>query len=220
MKLHRVVEFALLFAVAIHLPSNRANAQKDWTSASKPGDGSVFTFRGSKIGDPLEAKFQGYSVGYKDLKTPYCTGSGDEITCDEKELRSDPVAAKYNFPPHLQTPAIGDVQPLMIEYKYLRRSLYGFMVVFNTGATATMLTMLEGKYGKPNSQRIEMVHNRMGAAFDNIVAVWNTPHGPMTLQSRYGSIDNGLLELTDAKIAAMLDASKKASTTAKGKSAF
>ncbi|MBM3534146.1 MAG: hypothetical protein FJX60_14055 [Alphaproteobacteria bacterium] len=186
-------------AKAAAFPPGRALAGApivEWTSASRPGDASVFTFRSWRINDPLANGFSDYLVGHKRAGRAHCDVDSPRqfISCEDQSIiRRSAGGPKQAY--------LDDIAVDRLTYYFtLTRSLYGFSLVFPTLAFDRIEQELRSRYGPPHRTEADVIKNRAGARFDVKVATWDTPHGPMTLRSRHESIGSGTLQLFDAKV--------------------
>ena len=167
---------------------------KEWTSTSVPGDGSVFTFRSWRLGDPLDRAFGDYLIGQKRPGRPHCDVDVQRnlITCEDQSLlrrSSAGLAQSY----------VGDIAVDGLTYYFLLdRKLFGYSLNFPTPAFDSISAQLRNRYGAPHQEGNDIVRNRAGARFDAKFEIWNTPHGPMTLRSRHEAVNTGTLQLFDA----------------------
>jgi hypothetical protein len=171
-------------------PATRSVAvAKEWTSASKAGDGSVFTFRGSRIGEPIETLFPCHTRTDITGKANHCHPDseipGMKICYDLSDVSPSDMANRVR--------KIGDIQVSKFEHHYLDDKFVGFEIWIDTLRFAEMSRMLEAKYGKPTGREVGSVQNRLGATFSQITESWATPDGRLVLQSRWGSIDTARL---------------------------
>lgn len=170
--MHRTI----LVAAAL-LWSATAAAQQEWTSASKPGDGSVFTFRGYKMGDPLPSKLSSECFANKDL--PGMQSCSDNtlprLSGGMRDLQGIPV--KY------------------LSYTFFDGRFAGFMINLPSDRFSEMRRLLIARYGAPHDEENSSVQNRAGATFDQIVSIWKTPHGSMSLRKRTSNVTESWLSL-------------------------
>jgi len=174
---------------------------KDWTTSSKPGDGSVFHFRGSRIGDPIETMFPCHQRG--GLSPRGVNRCDNAVGVPGLRICQDFTGLPYGDSSAPMT--IGPMITHDVAYHYLDGKLVGFRVVFwmpgHDNSTLQALNwqklsgLLEGKYGKPTQTTTETVQNQLGANFTMEVAAWETPHGRMTLRSRSQRLDEAVLDL-------------------------
>lgn len=174
---------------------------KDWTSSSRPGDGSVFRFRGSRIGDPIEKMFPCHERS--DLSPRGVNRCGNAVGVPGLRICQDFTG----IPPGDRSAPmkIGPMITRNIAYHYLDGKLAGLHVVFwmpghsNSALQALnwqkLSGLFEAKYGKPAQASTEIVQNQLGANFTMEVAAWETPHGRMTLRSRSQQLDEAVLDL-------------------------
>jgi hypothetical protein len=182
---------------------------REWTSASTAGDGSVFTFRGSRIGESIDHKVNDFRSQYRDGPYGGCEQDKDVPslkTCDDKSFGD--LGAKK----------LGDIPLLITQYQYLDERLIGIWLSFHSRNFFEMRDILTGKYGPANDERIETINNRAGASFENIVSVWNTPHGPMQLEQRFGRIDSSSLRIVERDAESEIEQRRKTVRGAAGKS--
>lgn len=170
-------------------------ADVEWNSSSRPGDGAVFTFRGMRIGDAWEDKFAS-------VPNSCSNDVFGEMRCEDRFAQ------------------VGDVPINGLTYLYLDKRLYGFVMTFHTRELPRISDLLEARYGKAHEARVESVQNRMGAAFENQVRIWMTPHGPMKLEQRWATVDTSALTLIEPMSASALRDRQKGDAAAKAKSAF
>lgn len=171
---------------------------KEWTSASAPGDGSVFAFRNWQMGALLEREFGNYLIGQTRPGRPHCDVDvkADLISCEDQSIvRRSPTGAPQAY--------LNDIQVDNLTYYFLiDRKLYGFSLNFPTTTFARISSELRLRYGAPHRTGTGVVLNRAGARFSVVVEVWDTPHGPMTLRSRDEGVNTGNLQLFDEAIKA------------------
>lgn len=208
----KVLVASILMALIATFPVSA----KEWTSASKPGDGSVFTFRGSKIGESMDVKFHNAPKAYQHKGQNYCFPyKWGIVSCTDAV--GDRKPGEKSYP---EEPRIGDVIVNHISYTFVDGAFCGFSIGFDQANFDTLLVMMQAKYGKPHSVKNTTVHNRMGAAFDQTVAVWNTPHGPMTIERRSDDLTVGKIDLFARKCSEAVYARAHGDAEQKGKSAF
>lgn len=169
----------------------------------------MFTFRGSHIGDPIEYKAGDFMSQYR--SGPYGACEQDKDVpglkeCDDKSF-GDIVNKK-----------IGNIPLLITQYQYLDDKLIGIWLSFNSRDFFEMRDLLTGKYGPASNERVETVNNRAGASFENIVSIWETPHGPMQLEQRFGRIDSSSLRLVDRGAESEIEQRRRTVRGAAGKS--
>ncbi len=166
----------MLVAAALFF-STGANAQQEWTSASKPGDGSVFTFRGYKMGDPLPPKLASDCLTSNDLPGMQ--------SCQDRSL------------PRLSGGMV-DLQGLPVRYlsyQFFDGRFAGFLINLPADKFSEMRRLLVARYGDPHAETPSSIQNQAGATFDQVVTIWNTPHGAMRLTKRSGKVTDSLLAM-------------------------
>jgi hypothetical protein len=193
----------------------RSGEWKEWTSDSKPADGSVFSFRGNRVGDPIEKLFPCHDRRVSDVvRTNYCS-SNAEIpgyrSCHDTSLMPGAGLAYMK---------LGDVPVDGLDYFYLDRRLTGFMLWFHTRNFPAVKNLMEAKYGTPTKVETGQVQNRAGAAFTVATLIWETPDGPMRLTSRAGRIDSGELYFMSVEGTAAAAARRKSAAKAKAPGAL
>lgn len=188
---------------------------KEWTSASKLGDGSSFTFRGSRIGDPIEQLFPCHERTDIAGKANHCGADRDvpglKVCIDLSRISPSGL---------IGPPSIGDITTETVMYNYLDGKLVGFAVTIHNDRSTDLSRLLEAKYGKPTSREVGSVQNRMGATFDRFTESWATPDGKMVFQSRCGSIDNACLLFVNPEAERIKEERRKAAAKDKAKGAL
>lgn len=170
---------------------------KEWTSASKLGDGSVFAFRGNRIGDPIERLFpcadwpdvKGWRVS--DAPINRCndaTASGVRSCSDASAYVGDTVGSWL---------VIGNVRVTNLDYVYLNGRLVAFSAFMRDNVWPGMAQLLEAKYGQPSSIAKSVVENKFGAKFEAYTDIWNTPDGQLRLRQHYPSLDSAFLDFVN-----------------------
>lgn len=220
--------YAVSKAVPSKKPASSPSVRKHPTTA-RSNIITNFTFRGNRIGDPAEAvirrsikntKEESETTSEPSIELPSDDWLGEseprlneQDTCIKhlKMGKSDCTDYEPDFLPYYDT---------FLTYEFFDKKFSGFDLTFHLNAHSQLKTMLIGKYGKPHQSYVKKVHNAMGASFDQIVSVWNTKHGPMTLYSRYSSIDKGALILQDARFKRLATAREAQALQRKGKKVF
>jgi hypothetical protein len=171
----------------------------DWTSRSKPGDGSRFSFRGNEIGDPI-ARMEPFFWNresnvfqcYSDRNLPgfkACRDTSIDGLAGQSKIEDLPV--KHLF------------------YEYLDDQLVGFLLTTSTDHFDALRALITLAYGPPHQVERSSLHDRDSKAFDQVVSVWNTPHGPMTLTKRARTTSESSLRLLDSAAAKKLAATAR-----------
>ena len=173
---------------------------KEWTSASQPGDGSIFSFRDWNFGDALERQFGGYLIGRTQPGRPHCDLDyqvGKTWCVDRSIMRRSSSGDQQAY--------LGDIRVDGLTYFFLDRKLYGFSLDFPTPAYERVAAELSQRYGKPHRTGTDVVVNRAGARFDVKTETWETPHGPMVVRSRGEAVNTGTVLLFDSAALAEIE---------------
>lgn len=133
----------------------------EWTSGSRAGDGSVFSFREHRIGDPIEAHRNTYwGTG---------TTSTWEPCVSDADLPGLTNCTDYSMPRSVAYYRIGeDLAVKALYYRYFDGKLIGFRLVAPHHQFDKLSAMLVGRYGEPNERATQAVKNRAGAAHVDI----------------------------------------------------
>lgn len=164
---------------------------KQWTTASKPGDGSAFTFRGSRIGD--------------DHKARGCWGTPASGTCvvdgfGARACRDLSISVAKDKPTSL-----GILEVDSLTWHYLDEKLAGFDLTVRAGRFAELRALLSARYGAPTDSRQVPVQNSMGAEWLRTMVSWATPDGLMSLAGPVGSEESAVLIMRRSDYEAELD---------------
>ena len=148
-------------------------SMKQWTTASSSGDGSVFTFRGSRIGDAHEARG--------------CWGTPASGTCvvdqfGARACRDLSISVTKDKPPSL-----GILEVDGLTWRYLDEKLAGFDVAVRVKHFDAFRALLVARYGTPTDTTQVSVQNSMGAEWLRPVDSWRTPNGLMSLVGAVGT---------------------------------
>jgi hypothetical protein len=193
-----------------------------------------FSFRGNHIGDPAEEVIKRMFREEEVPKPgdPGFIGSKDPQLADiDYKVKVSSVIDNRNrclqFLHDKGESACTDYEPTFLgfyhtylTYQFLDKKLSGFNLTFPLRAYFKIEPMLTGKYGPPHQTEVNKVYNNMGAEFEQLVAIWNTTHGPLKLYFRYPSLDKGMLILEDEAAKQEADARKAKELEAKGKTTF
>lgn len=202
-----MIRFALGAALALVI--NVAIAQeRGWTTASHPDDGSVFSFRGHRVGDPLSKHRKSY---IRDGKLD-CQATSDvpgRKYCNDRAL---PIVHGY--------PELAGMSVMNLWYDYYEEKFVGFYLCVHTNHYANLRAMLIERYGQPSSTIQQPVQNRLGAVFDNEITVWRTPHGPMKLSQRSDQLHQADLYFFDQTAATKIQELRQLRLREQGKKAF
>lgn len=199
----------LVLGVALALATSAATAQqREWTTASRPGDGSVFSFRGHQVGDPLSKHRKSYMQGGK-LDCRQTSDDPLQKTCNDRAL---PVVHGYR--------ELSGLTVQHLWYEYYDDKFAGFYLCVHTEAYPRLRAMLIERYGQPSATAQQPVQNRFSAVFDNEVTVWRTPHGPVALSQRSDRVDQADLYFFDQATAATIRERQQLRPREQGKKAF
>ncbi|MGV3486916.1 MAG: hypothetical protein ACO1RT_21050 [Planctomycetaceae bacterium] len=124
-----------------------------------------FDIQGMRIGDPLTDEFA-YS------HCPAIDKGKADMYCSESiEIGGHEVFVLFQF----------------ADFK-----LIGVSLSFKPDSYDQIVSAYTAKFGsKPHDLRVEELETRMGAKFENEIAVWNTDVGSFTVQKYAGSISDG-----------------------------
>jgi hypothetical protein len=162
---------------------------KEWTTGSKPGDGSVFTFRGSQIGEPITKLFPCYQRPRTNEPINRC-----RVDPEVEDVRiCEDFSSARRRDRYVASLEIGGVPLNSLTYYYGEDRLGAFTVDLSTGVVDRFRDLVIAKYGKPTNSRQTTVQNRMGASFPNTVDTWETPNGSLILEARFATVDEGRL---------------------------
>lgn len=75
------------------------------------------------------------------------------------------------------------------------------LVTFPKSGYATAKAGVVGKYGKPTSQRVRTMQNRMGGTFSGEELSWDLPQGAIRLSELADKVDESLLVMESRAIA-------------------
>lgn len=149
---------------------------REWTSACKPEDNCVFSFRGQRIGDPIEGT-DDYTRNRRD-----CAGDGwteGYLACADHRVNLGP-ALRYKT----------------LIWKYLDGRLIGFVLQMQGADYPRLRLMVKARYGRPYHEEQPPGADETEGLPDANAAGWMTPHGLMRLGRASG---DAWLTLTDAK---------------------
>lgn len=148
---------------------------KQWTSASKSGDGSVFRWRGHAIGESSTTV-----LAREELNESNCTPSqtsANVVVCAKFEF-PDPNAPIHQFFFDANT-----------------KKLIALQYIFDHHRSEEIYQLLVERYGKPSQSKTMIFQSNIGAKFDALVATWNTPSGPLVFTERYRRVDVSSIEM-------------------------
>jgi hypothetical protein len=180
-------------------------ATNEWTSSSRIGDGSVFSFRGNKIGDPIDRMFPCHDQDTVDNISSCFTKKNDvsQKICYDRSIRK-----RSNY----SDGEIAGIPVFELKYHYLDNRLAGLRSTMDMKYFKKMSELLEAKYGEPSYVETGAAQNQLGVQIDTVTMTWSTPDGDLTLAApslEAYEVDYAVIEFTTPEVVAREKASVK-----------
>lgn len=188
-------------------------------AAAFPAAAQDFSFRDHRIGDRIEQHKGAYRSPHDSLpESVFDPCKPDKNTpglvgCFDWSL--EPLGTRRG-----NRRDFHGLEAEYLHYSYLDGRLVGFNLSIIWRDYAALKQMVAGRYGKPAKTETAKFRTRAGVEYDGEVLTWKTPHGPMFLMERAGSVTTSSLSLTSEAAEAQIKARAGASNAEKGRKAF
>lgn len=210
-----VVRFFALILVLIVSAATAVSAAEARKQASLPS----FEFRGHRIGEPIEQNFPYWAEGVRGAFLPFCARHNiiGIYSCNDPTIEVDDWVAGRAIGKKL---VVGDVPVLGLHYIFLDNHLSGVEMVFDIKVYLRIFGMLNGKYGPPQSEKIEPFQDGEGVRFRTVVSDWAFKEGVLRLYMRFSNARTSHLSFVNPKAKVEMARREQEQNLVKGKQAF
>lgn len=111
----------------------------------------------------------------------------------------------------------GGVMPLSTSATFRDGKLVSVLVMIGSNAFDSLAAAMTERFGKPDTDQPDVVHNRMGASFDNRKLRWIRGDAALSVTKRSGKIDEGSVFFISQEYLKQRESERARDTKAKAK---